>query len=475
MTPTFSKSLIWSLLGLAFTAGNLQADPLPVYKAEPCCQLCPKASSANLYNTKFLSFFSTLVEAPDNWLFRTKNDLRTQFGVSADGYRQLKTLRDQLKQRGTELVIVYQPTRGLVHPDKLGPAAEARFNYAQAAKSYASTLDQLRKQGIWVPDLTSVLNEKFSDDRSAYFFKGDHHWTPNGADRTARLVAETVKKIPAFSEIPRQEFVTRRSGLLGKRGTLYKAAGQLCGTSYAEQFVDRFTTEPLNEEASNDDLFGEKSAPQIVLIGTSNSGDNYNFAGFLQQHLGAEVFNASLVGGGFDGALTQYLASDEFQSKPPKVIIWEFGSYYDLSQPTFYREILPMVNNGCANSTPLLQQKNVALKPGMNQVLINSQNLDLTSRDHLLEVRYADPSISTLRATVWYMTGKKDQIKMERSSEVDTNGRFVTALRRDAGYGDLTILGMDVELPEGAPSGSKISAMICSAAPKSGRLQAQRP
>src|SRR5690606_21023707 len=125
----------------------------------------------------------------------------------------------------------------------------------------------------------------------------------------------------------------------------------------------------------------------------------------------------------------------------------------------FYGDTLPLVHNGCANSTPLLQQKNVSLKPGTNQDLINSQNLSLTIRDHLLEVRYDDPSISSLRATVWYMTGKKDQIKMEHSEGVNTGGRFVTALRRDVGYGDLTILGMDVELPPGAPSGSKISAM----------------
>src|SRR3546814_1601456 len=64
-------------------------------------------------------------------------------------------------------------------------------------------------------------------------------------------------------------------------------AGQLGGTSYAVQYMDQFTTEPKGE-AGDGDLFGDSSDPQITLVGTSHSGKNYNFAGFLQEAIGAD-------------------------------------------------------------------------------------------------------------------------------------------------------------------------------------------
>ncbi len=76
-------------------------------------------------------------------------------------------------------------------------------------------------------------------------------------------MAETLKQVPGFEEIPKKQFESKRVGLLSKLGTFHKAAAQLCGNSYATQYVDRFETEPVGASDSGD-LFGDGGNPQIA-------------------------------------------------------------------------------------------------------------------------------------------------------------------------------------------------------------------
>lgn len=171
--------------GLCLAQAALAADPgaAPSYQALPAGNLCPAAADDSRYNTKYLGFFTHLVQAQDDWLFRTTYDLRTDFGTSAEGWRELRALRDELKRKGIELVVVYQPTRGLVNREKLSPAEKAGFDYELAKKNYLATIARFRQAGIWTPDFSPLFDEK---EEHAYYFKGDHHWTPHGARRSAR-------------------------------------------------------------------------------------------------------------------------------------------------------------------------------------------------------------------------------------------------------------------------------------------------
>ena len=211
----------------------------------------------------------------------------------------LKQLRDAFKSRGVELVMVYQPTRGLVNRSKLKPEDRGRFNYDLALRNYRQALARFEQVGLSVPDLSPLTDEQ---QEHPFYFRRDQHWTPYGAERTARLVAETVKRIPAFETIEKKEFVSQRIGLMGKTGTMQKVASQLCGTTYAPQYIDQFATEPKAESGS-DELFGDSTPPQITLVGTSHSGPNYNFGGFLEEHIGADVLNVAFPGSGLEGSM----------------------------------------------------------------------------------------------------------------------------------------------------------------------------
>lgn len=441
-------------------AGTAQAEgpDAPQYQVEDCCSLCPAAHDASRYTSNYMKNFVTLLDAEEGWMFRSVEDLRTRFGTSELGYQRLKELRDGLKQRGVELVVVYQPTRGLVNRSKLRPADHQRFDYDTALANYRKSLARFEQLGIWVPDLSGLADEQSDKD---FYFRRDQHWTPYGAERTARLVAETVKRIPGFADLPQKEFVTQRIGLMGKTGTMQNVATQLCGTSYAVQYVDQFATEPKSESGA-DDLFGDGGDPQIALVGTSHSGQNYNFSGFLEQHLGTDVLNAAFPGGGLEGAMVEYLGSEAFQNNPPKIIIWEFSPLYDLASDKIHRQLMATLNNGCSGQPARLQSK-TTLKPGSNEILVNGQNklLTLPGNRHQIDLRFSDPSVKRLDATLWYLNGRREQIKLEKPNTVDTDGRFAFELRDEPGWGEQNFFALEILKPEDSAADLQVEASLC--------------
>ncbi|MCG4454191.1 alginate O-acetyltransferase [Pseudomonas sp. MMS21-TM103] len=439
-------------------AGSAMAEPQ--YQVQRVGPLCPIAQDPSQYNTKYLSFFTALVQGKGDWLFRSGNDLRTDFGTSPAGYRQFKRLRDTLKRKGIELMVVYQPTRGLVNREQLTAQEKANFDFELAKRNYLQAVADLRKTGIWVTDLSPLFDEQ--DVATDYYFKADHHWTPAGAQRTAKLVAETLKQMPGFDEAPQKEYASKVVGLLGKSGTLHKTAANFCGTSYATQYVEHFETEPVGE-ADSASLFGDEADPKIALVGTSNSGPAYNFAGFLQQYSGAEVLNRSVSGGGFDSALLQYMSSQEFHEKPPKILIWEFATHYDLDQASFYRQAVPLANNGCAGR-PAVMKNTVTLKPGANQILVNGEHQplrDLRGGDYQVDLTFSDPSVHKSEATLWYLTGRRENFKIEQSDRAGTDGRYVFELRNEADWADLNLLALDIHSPEDMPANLSVEATLC--------------
>lgn len=436
---------------LAAAAAPARAEP--TYVVERCCDLCPQAANRAAYTTRFLQSFTTLLQGKDGWLFRTDDDLRTSFGPDAAGYAALRRFDAALKARGTELVMVYQPSRGLMHPDKLPASARRQFNPEAARAAYRHALQRFRALGITVPPLDHLFGED-----GAYFYRGDHHWTPEGARRTAQVVADTIRGLPQFAGIPRKKFTTEKVGIWAKRGTFQKAATQLCGHGYADQYEPRYVT----AAEGGGDLFADEAAPQVTLVGTSNGDSAYNFAGFLSEALGVDILNESVAGGGHEGALLQYLPGPEFQRSPPKILVWELETYHNLSKDLFYRQVIPLVKGGCAGRKPVLSRA-VPLKGESTEVLFNGAGAvqTLRSRDHVLDVRFGDPGVKQFKGIVWYTNGSKETISIEHSDYIETGGHFTVELRDDSEWGDRVFLSLDVLRPQGAPPGVTVSAQLC--------------
>jgi alginate biosynthesis protein AlgX len=248
---------------------------------------------------------------------------------------------------------------------------------------------------------------------------------------------------------------------MGKTGTLHNMAAQLCGNTYAIQYMDQFVTEPKGE-AADGDLFGDSGNPEITLVGTSHSGKNYNFSGFLEEYIGADVLNVAFPGGGLEGSMLQYLGSEDFQKKPPKILIWEFSPLYRLDQETIYRQMMSLLDNGCEGKTAIMSQS-ATLKTGANELLVNGKNgiKDVRNGSNQVDIRFADTSVKTLHATLWYMNGRHEDLKIEKPTTSDTDGRFAFELRDDKDWADQQLLAVEVQGPEAGAAPQQVEAKIC--------------
>lgn len=446
------------LLGVGLLAGASTLYAAPTYQAEACCQLCPAAADTRVYRAAGLSGYGRLLEAQDGWMFSSTQDLRSEFGLNPQSYKQLKRLRNALKRSGVELLLVYPPSRGLLHADKLTPVQRAGFDQARAQANYRSALARLRDLDIWVPDLASLLQAPA--DSPDFFFKADQHWTPQGAERTARLVAETAKNIPLFDQLPEGQYQSSPAGLMARSGSLQKVAQRLCGAGYARQYVQRFITAASSPN---------QSAPaQVVLVGSSNSADSLNFAGFLEQHLGTPVHNASQPGSGHESALLHYLQSESFQQQPPKLLIWELGDSSSLNRRNFYRQAVPAVSNGCSGHRALLQSA-ITLHAGANQVLFNGASgvLPIHSSDFRIDLQLDDPAVQQLSATLTFMNGRQETLTFKRAP--GDRGRFLLELREDGDWDELTFLSLSVQPLGGVSTHSRLNTKLCRVKSDEGR------
>ena len=452
----WQKSLIFtSLLALYNTHAKADIN----YEIESCCSLCPEVNDINAYNTEFLKVSQQLVEGNDGWLYRSKLDLDEQFKLDQETMADLSRFRAALAARGTTLLMVYQPTRGLINPGGVLENSIKQYDFNAALSSYDEALQQIRSTGIIVPPLTSLINK---GDKPAFYFRRDAHWTPHGAMLSAELVSNTIKELDIYSLISTSEFKTSQVGLLEVGGSHQKAAYLICGTQYPAQYVDEFKTEPAEETEA--DLFGDASLPEIVAAGTSftNAKANYNFVGYLKEFLSTDILNVGQAGGGVIGSLIQYLPTEDFQSIPPKLLIWEVPSYTSLSSNLNYRQLIPLVNNGCSNK-PATLSRHVTLKHGENELLFNGGGIvkNLLSGDYLLDIQFSSPDIKRLDATVWYHNSRKERINIKQRDRVDAQGRFVFELRSQGEWKDFIFTSLDIDIDDSYPEGLEVTATMC--------------
>ncbi|UZE96305.1 alginate O-acetyltransferase [Alkalimarinus alittae] len=428
----------------------------PHYALEACCSLCPEVNDPASYNTEFLKVSQHLVAGTDGWLYRTKLDLDESFEINQRTLNEMNRFRAALAAKGTELVMVYQPTRGLINPDGV---VDAQYDFIAASNSYNQALQQIRDTGIIVPNLETLINDGSTPD---FYFRRDAHWTPYGAKLTAQLVADTITKLSVYSSITETKYKNNRVGLLNVSGSHQKAAYLICGTQFPEQYVNEFEASTIEEGES--DLFSDASLPEIVAAGTSftKAQTNYNFVGYLKEFLSRDVLNIGQAGGGVIGSLLQYLPTEDYQEAPPKLLIWEVPSYTSLSNSFNYRQLIPLVDNGCA-AKPKVLSSTISLKTGNNEVLFNGggQVKNLLSGDYLLDIQFNNPDIKRLQAKVWYHNSRKENITLKHRDRVNSNGRFVFELRSEDEWKDFIFTSFDIKVDDSYPQDLKVTASLC--------------
>jgi alginate biosynthesis protein AlgX len=434
--------------------------PVPTFAATPCCSLCPRAAQATSYVTRFMASNRVLVRGSDDWLFRTEADLDTSYLLDPRTQASLARMLRAFNARGTQVLLVDLPRRGLLAADRLLPADRARQVQGQALRNYQLALQQLRDLGFIVPDYSLLATQGNGGD---FYFHRDAHWTPEGARRTAGLVADTISALPLHDGLRQAGFQTATLGLQRHPGALAIVAAQICGGNWPAEVTREYSTMPADA-----DLLGEVPAPEIVLVGTSFSANPlYHFAGFLQQSLQADVQNAAVAGSNFEGAMTQYLLSETFRTRPPKLLIWEFThQQLAVTNPAQLRRLLPLIDEGC-RGRPALLARTVKLSPGdgLTELLFNGGGsfIPAHSRELTVDMQFANPDVTEVIGEAWYEDGSHEQLRMRMNDYAPSGGRFVMELSREPEHADQPLIDFRVQVITPLTAATTVSATLCRA------------
>lgn len=265
----------------------------------------------------------------DNWLF-TKEEFDHQ---PAQKEKILKNLdyidkvHDYLEAKNVELVVVPVPSKARIYNDKLG-----RYEFPAYKKEvYNEFLHDLNSRNIRAVDILTPMQ---SGRQSAnMFLQTDTHWTPDGAQLTAKAVAGYLEKAPfSFDKITYQTKLDKKEEHKGDLLRYIPVGDFYASKNLPVDKLPLFQTVEVSDEATAGDtaemLFSEKS-PSITLVGTSYSANpKWNFAGFLKENLQTDVLNAADEGLGPFETMDKYLSNEAFRETPPKLVIWEIPERY---------------------------------------------------------------------------------------------------------------------------------------------------
>lgn len=391
---------------------------------------CEAAAKSASYRGEW---FYRLQPAPGGWLLRD-DDLADGVRLREGTLEDLQKLSRALAAEGVTLIVAAQPPRGVA----LGPDSVPDYQPDDALRGYRAVRERLRNAGLLVTDLAAVV--KNTPD---YFFRRDHHWTPDGAEASAEAVAATIVSTPVFQSttFTPGRFRTEAVRSEAQRGSFGEAIGEICGRAPPAETFTRYRT--VAEAGPGGGLFGG-AAPPIALVGTSNSArDDLNFAGFLAQASGLEVLNASLVGGGPEAALDAYLRSETFRASRPTFLVWEFATLFDVPQdPLFYRQLIPSVRGACS-----ARERTASVTRRLEPT---TPLTGLRGNGTFLYLELSDLSQTAFRVRLRYADGRSETVRLERSTREGNDGRFFLALNGPlrsaalelpaAAEGDVTVL-----------------------------------
>lgn len=444
---TSLRALALGILGIVCASA---CGPAAARAAE--FQLCADAADEDSYDG---NDFLMLRQGRDGWLFRDRADFRVLKPLEDDIASGIADLAAALKQRGTELVIVVPPTRGIAAADQIDRTdpAQAGFDVAAATQAYEAKLQALRGAGVIVPDILAANGDLGAD----FFLKRDTHWSAEGAQVSAQAVAAALASSKTYAAIPKHPFVTEAAGDEEAAERMGDAAEKLCDIEITPQRANLYRTVPAGT-ASAEALLGETAAPPVVLVGTSFSrrddGDS-NFAGFLEESLSADVLNAAVSGGGADASIVAYLSSRDFLAAPPAILIWEFPAYADLPEDMFYRA-LGALNGMCAKDR-VVERNEIAAKKGKREVFSWKKGEVASSEPFYVQIDIADAELRKFSLRARDGKGKTRSIWFDVSRLAPEGTRhFFTNLPNDRGNG---LTRIDLDMKQG--DGGDVTVTLC--------------
>ncbi|MDG3042774.1 alginate O-acetyltransferase AlgX-related protein [Roseicyclus marinus] len=308
-----------------------------------------------------------VIEGLDGMFFRL-TDLRMNHPLSDRSIDLMVAFSNALAERGTTLIYVPVPTKGLVMPDLLPPEAAAYgFDFEIATMMYLHFVDRLRSAGIETVDIQTPLLEVGEPDYP--FLRTDFHWSPSGARAAAVAVAEVIRARPGYNDLTPVPHVTASIGPREIASAFRRSVQARCRDHIPRAVTEAFETQPVDGGLSiGAGIFAaEARRPGIMLVGTSMSQTSeFNFDGFLAEAAQLDLTNYAVTGGNQFGAMLGYMMSGDFASNPPHFLVWENPIYNNLGEfgGLAVREIIVAAVNDCVPLTTVTTEAGVLVAEG---------------------------------------------------------------------------------------------------------------
>jgi len=248
-----------------------------------------------------------VVHTSDGWLFTAEEFSET---ASDDVFSQQVMIA---RNAGVPLVPVIIPDKARVHSDRLPHARSAALE-----ARYDNVMAWLNDNGLPAIDLRMAMS-----GTTGSFLRTDTHWSAIGAD----VVTQTIAPY-----LPANVFGDTRYETVWNPPAPF--TGDLTTFTDTGPFADWIGIQPetiAGATTTGDagmSLFGDADIP-VTLVGTSYSAKEiFNFAGFIKSTIGNDVLNVAQEGRGPFAPMADYLASADFKSSPPQLIIWEIPERY---------------------------------------------------------------------------------------------------------------------------------------------------
>lgn len=303
-----------------FITGDAQAKIEATYAQDHWLNALSVATVGAVRFAVFSEGASGVQIGKEGWLYSTEELTR-----DPDAARRTDTAAARVSQvqanlaaRGVHLLPILIPDKAEIY----GAFLDA--NHAQHSKARRETFGKaLAARDVLFWDVASAFDVAKSS--APVFMKDDTHWSPTGARVAAETTAAVVGQLPI--ELGKAAVTTVLGRTVPFDGDLLRFVPTGTWRSLVGPAQEQISTWHTDVETQGG-LFGD-ATPDVALVGTSFSArDTFNFLGFLQQSLSADVVNFAQEGRGPFAPMEDFLASEFLQTTPPKLVIWEIPVRY---------------------------------------------------------------------------------------------------------------------------------------------------
>lgn len=433
MTPR-ARSLLLALassLTLWFGAPVAFADDTNVSKPLYVCPDLQQQSEAS-------DFGEALYQAGDGWFFRDA-DFNHLYGMSDRTIGFMQRLRDALKTKGIELVVLPVPPKPVMaasYAETAGHDANITYDPLFAEQQFEGAIRTLADAGLNIVDVLGYM-ESHHLDRANTFYKRDLHWTPRLSQISAEATADLIRRLPVGGQIPNTQYVTKLADEIIYQPVMATLLRRICKASVPFESLDDYVTKKANESA--DDFLADASAvPPISLVGTSfteEAAQKFNFAGFLRDAAQADVAAYSFAGANVEQSLLQWVFQGNASKQGTKILLWELP-YLERLEGAAARmddQVIAAISGPCTGTDREVVSASYDVSADRPLKLAVDLQENRPDAGYYISIRTSEPLRSALPVEVTYANGRVDYqpiVKLDRASNV-TN--YFAEFSADAG------------------------------------------